>query len=116
MLIEPNRYLRALLRDYALRGGRVVIRKFRSAAELLALDEPLVMNCAGLGAKGLSVLAPQPAVDYITLHGAHDMFLRSDGIVLGGTFQHGNADLQPNPATEADVLADHAAFFSHMHV
>jgi glycine/D-amino acid oxidase-like deaminating enzyme len=129
MLIEPNRYLRALLRDYTLRGGRVVIRDFGSLADLLALDEPLVMNCAGLGAKELtgdtqlepirgqlSVLAPQPAVDYITLHGAHYMFPRSDGIVLGGTFQHGIADLQPDPATQANIVADHAAFFSHMHV
>ena len=129
MLIEPNRYLRALLRDYALRGGRIVVREFASAADLLALEEPLVMNCTGLGAKELtgdtqlepirgqlSVLAPQPAIDYITLHGGHYMFPRSDGIVLGGTFQHGNADLQPSVATQAEVVADHAAFFSHMHV
>jgi hypothetical protein len=127
MLIEPNRYLRALLRDYASRGGRVIVREFGSAADLLALDEPLVMNCAGLGAKELtsdtqlepirgqlSVLAPQPEIDYITLHGGHYMFPRTDGIVLGGTFEHGNADLQPNTATEAAVVADHAAFFSHM--
>ena len=128
MLIEPNRYLRALLRDYALRGGRVVIREFGSAADLLALDEPLVMNCTGLGAKDLtgdtqlepirgqlSVLAPQPAIDYITLHGGEYMFPRSDGIVLGGTFQYGNADLQPDMATEAKIVADHAAFFAQMH-
>ncbi len=128
MLIEPNRYLRALLRDYALRGGRVVIRDFGSGADLLALDEPLIMNCAGLGAKDLtgdtqlepirgqlSVLAPQPAIDYITLHGGHYMFPRSDGIVLGGTFQYGNADLQPDAATEALIVADHASFFAQMH-
>lgn len=127
MLIEPNRYLRALLRDYALRGGRVIVREFGSAADLVALDEPLVMNCTGLGAKELtgdtqlepirgqlSVLAPQAAIDYITLHGGHYMFPRTDGIVLGGTFQHGNADMQPNVATEAEIVADHAAFFSHM--
>jgi D-amino-acid oxidase len=127
MLIEPNRYLRALLRDYALRGGRVVIRAFESGADLLALDEPLVMNCTGLGAKELtgdaqlepirgqlSVLAPQPAIDYITLHGAHYMFPRSDGIVLGGTFQYGNADLQPDVVTEGQIVADHAAFFAQM--
>jgi glycine/D-amino acid oxidase-like deaminating enzyme len=127
MLIEPNRYLRALLRDYALRGGRVIVREFGSAAELLDLEEPLIMNCTGLGAKALtgdtqlepirgqlSVLAPQPEIDYITLHGGHYMFPRTDGIVLGGTFQHGNADLQPNLLTETQIIADHTAFFSHM--
>lgn len=128
MLIEPNRYLRALLRDYALRGGRVVIRAFGSAAELLSLDEPLVLNCTGLGARELtddgelvpirgqlSVLVPQPAIDYITLHGSRYMFPRSDGIVLGGTFQHGNANLQPDAATEEKIVSDHAAFFAQMH-
>jgi glycine/D-amino acid oxidase-like deaminating enzyme len=127
MLIEPNRYLRALLRDYVERGGRVVVRAFRSAADVGALDEPLVMNCTGLGAKDLagddqlepirgqlSVLAPQPAVDYITLHGGHYMFPRSDGIVLGGTFQHGDANVEPDLAAQTEIVADHAAFFAHM--
>jgi glycine/D-amino acid oxidase-like deaminating enzyme len=128
MLIEPNRYLRALLRDCALRGGRVVIRAFGSAADLQGLDEPLIMNCTGLGAKELtgdtqlepirgqlSVLAPQPAIDYITLHGGRYMFPRTDGIILGGTFQHGNADVQPNAESEAQIVAEHAAFFAQMH-
>jgi glycine/D-amino acid oxidase-like deaminating enzyme len=127
MLIEPNRYLRALLRDYALRGGRIVVREFGSASDLLTVDEPLIMNCTGLGAKELtgdtqlepirgqlSVLAPQPAIDYITLHGGHYMFPRSDGIVLGGTFEHGNADVQPNLASRAAIVADHAEFFARM--
>ncbi len=127
MLIEPNRYLRALQRDYLLRGGRVVNRAFGSLGELLALDEPLLMNCTGLGAKALigddqlepvrgqlSVLAPQPAVDYITLHGNRYMFPRSDGVVLGGTFQHGDADLAPDDATVRRVVADHASFFDAM--
>ncbi|HEX3551370.1 MAG TPA: FAD-dependent oxidoreductase [Candidatus Elarobacter sp.] len=127
MLIEPNRYLRALQRDVLLRGGRIVVRSFSGPADLLALDEPLVMNCTGLGAKSLandaqlepvrgqlSVLAPQPAVDYITLHGGRYMFPRSDGIVLGGTFEHGNANLTVDEATVRRIVADHAAFFGGM--
>jgi len=43
------------------------------------------------------------------------MFPRSDGIVLGGTFQYGDANLQPDAATEGQIVADHAAFFSQMH-
>jgi D-amino-acid oxidase len=127
MLIEPNRYLRALQRDYFLRGGRTVIREFTDVRQMLALDEPLIMNCTGLGAKPLfadeqlepvrgqlSVLAPQPNVDYITLHGNRYMFPRSDGIVLGGTFGFGNANLEPDDATVRAVVADHAAFFTAM--
>jgi D-amino-acid oxidase len=127
MLIEPNRYLRALQRDYLLRGGKIVVRAFTDVGQLVALDEQLVMNCTGLGAKPLfgdeqlepvrgqlSVLAPQPGVDYATLHGGRYMFPRSDGIVLGGTFQHGATSLDPDDATVRTIVADHAAFFTAM--
>jgi len=127
MFIEPNRYLRALVRDVLERGSRIIVRSFASEADLLTLDEPLIMNCAGLGAKALtgdtqlepvrgqlSVLAPQPSIDYITLHGGRYMFPRSDGIVLGGTFQHGNADLAIDPAQITQIVGDHAAFFNAM--
>ena len=127
MLIEPNRYLRALQRDFLLRGGRVVIRSFSDVGQVLALEEPLIMNCTGLGAKPLfnddqlepvrgqlSVLAPQPSVDYLTFHGGRYMFPRSDGVVLGGTFQHGNANLEPDQATVRRIVADHATFFASM--
>jgi glycine/D-amino acid oxidase-like deaminating enzyme len=127
MLIEPNRYLRALERDVLERGSRIVVRSFASPADVAALEEPLVMNCTGLGAKELtgdtqlepvrgqlSLLAPQPAVDYVTLHGGRYMFPRTDGIVLGGTFQHGNADLAIDPAQVTQIVGDHAAFFDAM--
>jgi glycine/D-amino acid oxidase-like deaminating enzyme len=127
MFIEPNRYLRALQRDVLLHGGRTIVRSFSDVGQMLALDEPLIMNCTGLGARPLfndeqlepvrgqlSVLAPQPKVDYITLHGGRYMFPRSDGIVLGGTFQHGNSNLQPDEATVRTIVADHATFFASM--
>jgi len=127
MLIEPNRYLRRVQEDYFERGGRVVVRELRTAADVSALDEPLVMNCTGLGAGALfgdtalepvrgqlSVLAPQPAVDYITLTQRGYMFPRSDGIVLGGTFEHGATSLVPDEATVARIVGAHRAFFSAM--
>ena len=127
MFIELNRYLRALERDVLERGGRIVVRSFASAADLAALDEPLIMNCTGLGAKDLtgdaqlepirgqlSVLAPQPAIDYITLHGGNYMFPRSDGILLGGTFEHGNSDLSIDSTQVTQMVGGHAAFFNAM--
>ncbi len=128
MLIEPNRYLRALQRDFAARGGRTIVRTFASAAEMLATPEPLVMNCTGLGSKELfgdaqlepvrgqlSVLVPEPAVDYIVLHpGGLYMFPRSDGIVLGGTFEHGATNLEPDAATVDRIVRGQAAFFGAM--
>jgi glycine/D-amino acid oxidase-like deaminating enzyme len=127
MLIEPNRYLRRLQDDYLERGGRLVVREFRTAAEVSALDEPLIVNCTGLGAGALfgdpglepvrgqlSVLAPQPAVDYVTLTPRGYMFPRSDGIVLGGTFEHGATSLVPDDATVSRIVSAHRAFFSAM--
>jgi D-amino-acid oxidase len=125
MFIEPNRYLRALLRDYQLRGGTVVVRDFASLAQVRALGEDLVMNCTGLGARALfndtvlepvrgqlSVLAPQPAIDYLTLTSTGYMFPRSDGIVLGGTFEHGNWSTEPDAETERRIVAAHERFFA----
>jgi D-amino-acid oxidase len=127
MLIEPNRYLRALERDVLERGSRIVVRSFASTSDLMALEEPLIMNCTGLGAKELTgdsqlepvrgqltVLAPQPSVDYITLHGGRYMFPRTDGIVLGGTFQHGDANIEIDPAQVTQIVGEHAAFFNAM--
>jgi glycine/D-amino acid oxidase-like deaminating enzyme len=127
MLIEPNRYLRALQRDYLLRGGRIVIRSFADMRQMLALDEPLVMNCTGLGSKALfaddelepvrgqlSVLTPERDIDYMVLYPNRYMFPRTDGIVLGGTFEHGATSLEPDPTTVRAVVADHAAFFASM--
>ena len=129
MFIEPNRYLNALERDVLEHGGRIIVRSFASAEELLAVDEPLIMNCTGLGAKDLtgdtqlepvrgqlSVLAPEPAVDYITLHGSRYMFPRTDGIVLGGTFEHGNANLAIDPEQVARIVERAAPLSSPTYV
>ncbi len=101
MLIEPAVYLNALLQDFHLAGGRIMVKEFRSLAEVTALREPVVVNCAGLGARvlfkdevlipvrgQLEVLLPQTEVDYCYISGSLYMFPRRDGIILGGTFEH----------------------------
>ena len=42
------------------------------------------------------------------------MFGRRDGIVLGGTFEHGNWSLEPDAQTTANILARHRAIFDPM--
>jgi glycine/D-amino acid oxidase-like deaminating enzyme len=126
MIIEPNRYLRALVRDFFARGGTLQAGALASG-DVARLPEPLVFNCAGLGARELfgdaelepvrgqlSILAPQPRADYIVLSPAGYVFPRSDGVVLGGTFEHGNAGTVPDPATERRILAGHQRFFAAM--
>jgi glycine/D-amino acid oxidase-like deaminating enzyme len=123
MLIEPSIYLNALVRDFELAGGRIVVREFASARELAALPESLMFNCTGLGSRALfgdqeltpirgqlTFLLPQPEVDYMTL-GPDDyyMFPRQDGILLGGTHERDVWNTEPDRATEERVLRENAA-------
>src|SRR5262245_40944406 len=128
MLIEPPIYLTAMERDVRLAGGRIVIRELRSREELQALPEPVLVNCTGLGAKALfgdeelepvrgqlTFLLPQPEVDYIVISGGHlYMFPRQDGILLGGTFEHGNWSLEVSEETRQQILTGHRALFESM--
>jgi glycine/D-amino acid oxidase-like deaminating enzyme len=125
MLVEPFIYLDALLQDFQLAGGRVVVREFLAAEEIMALSAPVVVNCTGLGAKALfaddelipvkgqlCVLVPQPEVDYVvsTTDGLY-MMPRQDGIVLGGTHERGVWDLAVSQAATERILAGHTRLF-----
>lgn len=125
MHIEPSIYLAAVLEDFRIAGGHVVVRTFPDANAIAALSEPLIVNCTGLAAgslfndadvlpiKGqLVVLAPQPEVDYITI-GPQGLYMmpRHDGIVLGGTFEHGVSTMEPNPVESKRILDGQRAFF-----
>jgi D-amino-acid oxidase len=128
MLVETSTYLAAMLREFFIAGGRVVVRDFLSTGDLVTLDESVVFNCTGLGARTLfgdeelvpvkgqlTILLPQPEVDYITLpsNGLY-MFPRSDGILLGGTQERGVWTLEPNREAEERILDGHRQFFTAM--
>ena len=53
MLIETSIYLRALLQDFVIAGGRIVVRELPDRKALVAFDEPVIFNCTGLGARAL---------------------------------------------------------------
>jgi glycine/D-amino acid oxidase-like deaminating enzyme len=124
LLIEPPSYLRALLRDVQIAGGRIVVRDFASPAQLARLPEPVVVNCTGLGARELfgdreltpikgqlTVLLPQPEVDYAVLAGDLYTFPRRDGILLGGTHERGIETLEPDLDAERRILEGQRAIF-----
>lgn len=128
MLIEPAIYLNALTRDYLLNGGRIVIREFQAREELMGLRERLLFNCTGLGAgklfddpeitpiRGqLTFLLPQPEVEYMTVGPDNIyMFPRHDGILLGGSHERGDWNLEPDPATTERILRENGALFGGM--
>lgn len=121
MLLEPHVYLSALLRDFYLAGGKVVVRELRSREEIAQLLEPVIFNCTGLGAKALfgdqdlipvrgqlEVLLPQPEIDYCYLSGSGYMFPRRDGIILGGTWDHDDWSLEAKVDQTTEILENHA--------
>ncbi len=134
MLIESPRYLRTLLRDFRIGGGKVVVGEIADRRRLAALPEPIVVNCTGLGSRELFgdsslvpikgqlvVLRPQPRIDYLTIGGGRFsssgslyMFPRTDGVLLGGTFEPRVETLDPDPAATQRILASHAALFGAM--
>jgi D-amino-acid oxidase len=130
MFIQPSIYLEAMLREFRIAGGTVLVREMHNMREVLDLPHPVIVNCTGLGAKALfndseltpvkgqlTILLPQPEVEYATLP-LRDlyMFPRRDGILLGGTHERGNWDLEPNREAEARILAAHAEIFRGMRV
>ena len=134
MRIEPSIYLDALMNDFLVWGGKVVIRKFATPRDVTSLSENVIVNCTGLGAKALFndpeltplkgqlvVLIPQSEVTYATTGGARapvtpdagfvHMMPRSDGIILGGTSIRDNWSLEVEDKDRDRVINAHIELF-----
>jgi glycine/D-amino acid oxidase-like deaminating enzyme len=135
MRIEPSIYLDALMQDVIANGGRIKIRKFESVREVAALEETVVINCTGLGAKALFgdaeliplkgqliVLIPQEEVNYSTNGGVVNsppglfvhMMPRRDGIILGGTSERDVWTMEVNEEERKRVVEGHRQLFESM--
>lgn len=128
MYIEPARFLRAIQRDILLAGGKIMVRHFHDRSEIQTLPEKLIFNCIGLGAAELfgdeeltpvrgqlEILLPQPEITYAyTNRRGLYMFPRSDGVVLGGTFDRGQYDRTPQQAVSEMIIEGHAAIANGM--
>ncbi len=108
-------------------GATVEVREIRSASEIVALPENLVFNCTGLGARAifddmdlipikgqLTVLRPQSEIDYVKIGTGTYMMPRSDGILLGGTFERDVWTLEPDPEAATRIMTGHQEFFRRM--
>jgi glycine/D-amino acid oxidase-like deaminating enzyme len=131
--IEPSIYLDALMNDFLLWGGKVVIRKFDTPRDIAALSENVIVNCTGLGSKAifndaelmplkgqLTVLAPQSEISYATGGpqtpgaGFVHMMPRQDGIVLGGTSLRDDWSLEVNEKERQRIVQTHIDLFASM--
>ena len=128
MLVEPATFLRRLTEDFHQAGGEFEIREFNDRADVLSLEEPVIFNCTGLGAKALFgdeeltpvkgqlvFMPPDPAVDYLTIGGGQGllyMFSRSYAIVLGGTYKEDDWTVHVEPDETTRIVDEHQRIFS----
>lgn len=126
MLIEPPIYLNAVLTDFRVAGGAVRVMHFEHVSQLQQLTEPVIFNCTGLGARApfddqeltpakgqLTFLLPQAEVNYMAvMEDDLYMFPRTDGILLGGTFEKDEWSLSVNETAKARVFQGHTKFFT----
>ena len=122
MRIEPSIYLDAMVREFRLLGGHIVIRKFDTPRDLMSVSESIIVNCTGLGSRDLfsdeelipvkgqlTFLIPQPEVDY-----QFNCMPRSDGIALGSTGEWGVWTLEPNEEARQRIVERAIERFSGM--
>ncbi|MGI9249635.1 MAG: FAD-dependent oxidoreductase [Pseudohongiellaceae bacterium] len=128
MFVEPAIYLPQMLEDYYVAGGRIQITEFANREQVLALDEPVIFNCSGLGShtlfndtdlipiKGqLIFLIPQPEINYLIIgNDGLYMFPRTDGLLLGGTFERNEWSTEPDPVADERIISGHQEFFNAM--
>lgn len=131
LMIDPDYYLEALLRDALLAGARTEARSFASRDDVLALEEKVVVNCLGLGAGAvfgdadlipirgqLSHLLPQPEISYSYVGRENGqtlyMFPRRTGLVLGGTHDRGDNNLAVDPQQVVTMVEGHAGLMRRM--
>lgn len=122
--IHNTRFLTELLAEVNTLGGEMIARRFEDTREIEALDESVVINCTGLGAKSLwgdhrmyparGVLVHMKPQDLG--YGVHDgfkyMFPRENALILGGCFQEDQWNDVPDQVMIDEILNHHRRFFS----
>lgn len=128
MTFNISAYSRMLMADFERAGGRFETRAFGNLRELADLDERVVVNCTGYGARALlgddsvipvrgqtARLVPQPEVTYGLTWRGHNLYTvpRRDGILVQaqapGDF--GNPDTTPDRAAAEAMVARLASLF-----
>jgi len=125
--IHTPRFLRALRADVERSGARFVERTFDSIDEIVALGEPVVVNCLGLGARelfdddavyparGVLVHMRPQRLGYILQSAPYRyIFPREDALILGGCFDENVWDDQPDERIAREILEYHQHFFEQL--
>lgn len=118
--VEPSIYLRFLMTRFRQAGGAIVRRTVEDLAPLAA-DGRVVVNCTGVEARrlvpdeavfpirGQVVMMRNPGIvegiiDETDPDAPAYVLPRTHEVVLGGTRQRGNSDLEPDPVTTERIV------------
>jgi glycine/D-amino acid oxidase-like deaminating enzyme len=125
-------YGHTLMNDFMTAGGAIRRMEFHAPAELAALEENVVINCPGYGARALwkdksivpvrgqiAWLIPQPEVNYGVVYKDVATLSRSDGIVVqaieGGDMKGYDDDNETPDRAEAEkAVATIAELYERM--
>jgi D-amino-acid oxidase len=109
LLIEPPIFLQRLDDDLRARGVPFIAKTFANLQDVLHLQENIIVNCTGSGAKtlwndtslkpikgDLALLPAQPLLTYLYAQNGY-MFPRKDAVVVGGSFLTCFTSTDPDP-------------------
>lgn len=123
LFVHTPRFLSRLITELRGHGVEIEKRRFTSIEDVLALPEPIVVNAMALGsrevfgdqamypARGVLVHLEPQRLGYVIHDGYQYMFPREDALILGGTFEAGEANNTPPEETAREILNHHRAFF-----
>lgn len=121
-LIETDHFLERLCKDIKERGGQLIEQGFSDPSELERLEEPVLMNCLGLGAgrlfedpavypiRGQLLYLKPVGQRFILDHPGGYIISRGDKLVLGGTFEEGVYDTESSEVTAEAILEGNRSF------
>lgn len=127
-------YTDRMVRDFLAMGGRLVRKSFIDKADILALPEPLIMNCTGYGAKALwgaddlipvrgqiNWMPPQPEARYGLYYKDVYVLSRGDGLIIQYTgpnddFGYGIEDETPDREEMRHAVATVGSLFERARV
>jgi glycine/D-amino acid oxidase-like deaminating enzyme len=125
-------YSRQLLNDFLIAGGTIETREFHSPQELAALQQRVVINCTGYGARQLwgdesivpvrgqiAWLIPQEGVNYGLNYKSLNVLGRRDGIVIqpspgGEDYGWNDTNEQPDRVEAEDGVLQLQALYDRM--
>jgi len=122
-LIHTHRFLDALVEEVKAHGAGFIQQTIESKEDLLHFEEPVLVNCMAMGsdiifdddqvysARGVLVHMKPQKLGYCIHDGYKYMFPREDALVLGGCFQDGRWDEEPDEAMVNEILDHHRRFF-----